>query len=312
MIFTPPSCSSSTRRINPAKGVRNGRLFHCLGFCVHSSLRSGRRRFAAALLWAIVLLLAASPAPADDCALNHADATVSVSQVIDGDTVRLKDRHLLRFMSINTPEIDHEHHTAEPLADAARAALEELIGPMRQLQVQYGRQQRYDRHGRLLAHVFTATGVNIQQQLLQRGLGFWIAVPPNLALMSCYHAAEQQARAAKRGVWSLAYYQPRTTAQLGDKERGFRLITGVVKRVGQSRKSVWLNLRDDGVRVSRKSKVALRISRDDLHYFYKADFSKTDFAQWQGRQVTARGWMYPYKGQLIMRIKHPAALEWAQ
>ena len=262
------------------------------------------------LVWGMLWLSASGAAQAevvDNCGLKHPDAKVKVSQVIDGDTVRLTDRQLLRFMSINTPEIDHKHHTAEPMADAAREALAELIGPGRQLLVQYGRHQRYDRHGRLLAHVFTADGVNIQQRLLQQGLGFWIAMPPNLALMTCYHKAEQAAQSAHRGVWSLDYYRPRTTSQLRDNERGFRFVTGVIARVGESRTSIWLNLHDTGSAVARKSRVALRISRDDLHYFKVSDFS-----QWQGRRVTARGWLYPYKGQLIIRIKHPAALEWMQ
>jgi micrococcal nuclease len=252
----------------------------------------------------ILWLLVSVQALADACALQHADATVTVSQVIDGDTVRLSDRRLLRFMSINTPEIDHKHHTAEPLAEAARKALDELIGPSRRLQVQFGR-ERLDRHGRLLAHVYTAAGVNIQQRLLQQGMGFWIVVPPNVALMSCYDAAEQQAQTARRGVWSLDYYKPRTTAQLTDHERGFRLITGVIEHVGQTRKSIWLDLGDEKGQKAKRSRVALRISRDDLHYF-----GDVDPVQWEGRRVIARGWMYPYKGQLIIRIKHPAALEW--
>lgn len=319
-----------------AKGVRIGRLFHCPAIYSYTfyscsstyssisglSLRGGSLRgespvcaslshtirkpaMFVALVWVLLSFLWLSPCYADNCELRHADATVRVTEVIDGDTVQLSDRQSLRFMSINTPEIDHKHHTAEPVAEAARAALDKLIGPSRKMKVQYGRHQRVDRHGRLLAHVFTQDGVNIQQQLLKQGMGFWIAMPPNLALMACYHDAEQAARNAHRGVWALDYYQPRSPTQLHDNERGFRFVRGVVGRIGESRRSIWLNLHDAGAPVRRKARVALRISRDDLHYF-----KTTNFKQWLGKSIVARGWMYPYKGQLIIRIKHPAALDW--
>ena len=105
----------------------------------------------------------------DACNARHIDETVSVTKVFDGDTLRLADKRVLRFIGINTPEIDHKHGQTEPLAETARDELIRLIGRKKQVNIQYGSEQK-DRHGRLLVHVFAIDGTNIQQSLLRQGL----------------------------------------------------------------------------------------------------------------------------------------------
>ena len=107
----------------------------------------------------------------DACNARHIDETVSVTKVFDGDTLRLADKRVLRFIGINTPEIDHKHGQTEPLAETARDELIRLIGRKKQVNIQYGSEQK-DRHGRLLVHVFAIDGTNIQQSLLRQGLSF--------------------------------------------------------------------------------------------------------------------------------------------
>lgn len=252
-------------------------------------------------------MLAAVPVLADNCAAHHIDKTVTVTQVVDGDTVRLADRQLVRFIGINSPEIDHQHGQSEPFAEAARDQLKKIIGKDTTLLLQFG-EEKTDRHGRWLAHIFTPDGTNVQQQLLQQGLAFQIVVPPNLFGLDCYRRAEQTAQAKKRGVWSHKQFLPRTAAELTDSEHGFRFVTGTIGHIGESRKSVWLNLVDadtgSGPGRHKSTKVALRISRAHLHYFRDMDVLK-----WQGRRVTARGWIYPHKGEQVMSVKHPAALQ---
>lgn len=258
------------------------------------------------------------------CSPLRVDETALVKTVVDGDTVRLTNNRLVRLIGINTPEIDHEHHRSEPGAETAREALVKLIGPSRRIKIQYG-QEREDRHGRLLAHLFTQAGANIQQQLLQQGLGFWIAVPPNVYAIECYRAAESKARTQTIGIWNERYYSPKSIASLDQDARGFVVISAYIQRVGQGRKNIWLNLGDtltdkrdhpSAQGVARQSKVALRIYRSDLHYFQ--DLIKdgvADLSNWQGRRVTVRGWIYPdlhsrqRPPQLVMQVKHPAALE---
>lgn len=273
-----------------------------------------------------MLMIAASVcltiAVADDqCHSSHIDETVSVKSVIDGDTVRLSNGKLVRFIGINAPEIDHEGGQSQPLAISARDAVSKLIGPERRIAIQYG-EERQDRHGRLLAHLYTLDGVNIQQQLLRQGLAFWIVVPPNIAAMECYRAAEIAARKQQAGLWRERYFSVKSIASLDQHTRGFVMLSGVIHRVGHGKNNIWLNLTDDTKNTSARQglpygKFALRIHRSDLHYFQ--DMMKdgvSDLSNWQGKRVTARGWIYADRHnskaaqpQLLMQVKHPAALE---
>jgi endonuclease YncB( thermonuclease family) len=74
-----------------------------------------------------VLALFVSPVWAVECRADRIDETVSVSQVVDGDTLRLKDGRLIRFIGINTPELARKEKPAEPLAKKARKVLQSLL-----------------------------------------------------------------------------------------------------------------------------------------------------------------------------------------
>ena len=220
---------------------------------------------------------------------------VNIKKVIDGDTVRLKDGRLVRFIGINTPEIDHETGHSEPFAEKAREYLQTLIDAQQgSILLQYD-SEREDRHGRQLAHVFTLDGKNIQANMLAEGLGVWITVPPNLQYLECYRRHEHKARQNKAGVWSAQFREPRKNTSLSRQDRGFQWIRGTVTRIGRGKKYTWINLGE---------KVAARVHKDDLQYFQ----DKT-FAALENKTITVRGWLYPYKNQLVMRLRHPASME---
>ncbi|WP_455204231.1 thermonuclease family protein [Kaarinaea lacus] len=238
-------------------------------------------------------------AKASRCETPRFDEIVTVRQAIDGDTLRLSDNRLLRLIGVNTPEIDHQNNIAEPLGFESRAWLRQWLQQNQyRIGVVYGAEAK-DRHGRLLAHIYTldaaASTVNAQQALLQQGLAFWIVVPPNLKHMDCYRDAEQYAQQRGIGVWGEGFYEPKNVDDWHALKTGFQLIKGKVVRVGHSKKSLWLNFNDH---------VAFRIDNDDLHRFDTAGL-----AHMEGRQVVARGWIYARKDKLVMRIKHPSAIQ---
>ncbi len=71
-------------------------------------------------------------------------------------------------------------------------------------------------------------------------------------------------------------------------------MRGRVEKVGDSGKSIWLNL-------SRR--MALRIDKRDLDHFQS--YSPRAL---KGRRLEAHGMVRPWRGQLRMRIRHPSAL----
>lgn len=233
------------------------------------------------------------PLQAQQCLPFQVDEWVEVAHVYDGDTVKLNDGRKLRFIGINSPEIGYDGEPSEPLANEARQALIDLLADNKRLALRFGA-ERKDRHGRLLAHVFLPDQRNVQLLLLRRGLAASVAVGQNLANIDCYLAAERQA--GRQGVWRLPRFQGLATTSLPAGTKGFQVIQGKVVRVGESRKSYWLNF---------AGKVAARIDKSDLGVFE----NRLHLPGLQGKTIKLRGWLYPYKGQTQLRVYHPALIE---
>lgn len=235
------------------------------------------------------------PAVARDsnCAPRQFDDQVTVRYVYDGDTVQLDDGRRVRFIGINTPEREHDDRPAEAYAERARQRLVQWQQASNQWQLVYDK-DRHDRYGRVLAHVFDRQGRNITQQLLREGAGQLLVIPPNLKYLDCYRRAQQAARLNHSGLWALPEYQPLAVQQLQAFARGYHIVTGKLSRIGESRSSLWLNL---------GRSFALRIKKTELSYFDRQALEKQ-----VGETISAQGWIYQYRGQLRMRLRHPAAL----
>ncbi len=229
------------------------------------------------------------------CNTNHFDLSAKVKSIHDGDTIRLETDEKLRLIGINTPELGHDGQKPQPYSWEAKKQLTQLLHQHNnQVKLRYDVQKK-DKYYRLLAHLYLNNGVSISEWLLEKGLATVLTVPPNIWQLSCYKAAEKRAQVAKLGIWSLPSYQPIESSTLKNAQRGFRLIRGKVVRIGHSKKSVWLNL---------TGKMALRIDRKDLSYFQQMNPETLI-----GKTIISRGWLYSYKGELRMQIRHPAALE---
>ncbi len=243
----------------------------------------------------------AAQAEQPNCAVGTVTETVTVSQVVDGDTLRLRDGRLVRLIGINTPEIGREGRPSQPLAKAARKALQTLLGKTATVNLRFDREKR-DRYGRLLAHVYLLDGTSVEAALLTAGLAAHIVVPPNVMQLECYQTAENSARKTGKGVWQHVY-RPVPVKEISPNTRGFRIIRGRVLQVGESRRSVWLNFQprpDQGPREG----VAVRIARTDLEWFGDGQLHSL-----RGKNIIVRGWLSPYKKQLVMQLRHPASME---
>lgn len=231
--------------------------------------------------------------PGFACPLDQPDETVAVEYVYDGDTVKLEDGRKIRFIGINTPEINHDGGQSDPFAHAARKRLQQLIDGNRLL-LRYDR-ERHDRYGRLLAHPYLPDGRSLSRILLEEGLGATVIIPPNLWQSHCYLVHESKAREVKKGIWSAAGGLSKGSTELLRGDGGFTLLRGKVEEVDESRSSLWLEL---------EGNVALRIPKQDLHYF-----SSYDPKGLAGKTVEARGWLTFHRGKWRMSVRHPAALQ---
>jgi endonuclease YncB( thermonuclease family) len=242
-----------------------------------------------ALIWSLTSNAIAS------CELYKGGQAQEVVHVYDGDTVKLADGRKVRLIGLNTPEIGRDGKQDEPGAKQAQRHLaSKLRASGHQVYMLTGAQQT-DRYGRQLAHLYDRDGNNLSESLLKDGLGYVITIPPNLRNISCYQAAESQARNARRGLWRSASV-PLEADKLSGKEEGFHLIRGRIGRIGKSRKSLWLNLVEGP---------ALRIDWHDWRAFETLE--PDDLS---GKRLEVRGWLYRRKGQQRMQVRHPSAIKW--
>jgi micrococcal nuclease len=269
--------------------------------------RHGRALFA--LRWAVAALaLLAAPLwaqapwapvelPPSCVSPDEHHGTARVAHVFDGDTVRLADDTRVRLIGLDTPEFHHRDpdRDAEPLAREAREALESLLAAHGYQVILVYDRERHDRYRRTLAHLFTPDGQSITALMLVQGHATRLTIPPNEWHLDCFRDAERSAAATRLGIWSLPDYRLYDAPDLPRNAEGFRRVEGRVVRIGESARSVWVNLEGD---------VALRIDHADMHHFPGLDVRALE-----DRRVRARGYVYNHRGQPRIRLRHPADLE---
>jgi len=198
---------------------------------------------------------------------------VAVQRVVDGDTLRLSDGRNVRMIGLNTPELGKQGRSDEPFAVVARKRLEALVAASDgRVGLVPGKESK-DHYGRTLAHVYGADGANLEAQMLAEGLGFQVAVAPNVDLVACQQAAERNARQAGLGVWRQS---PVLKAEQISTS-GFAVLSGRVSKVQRNRGGVWIELQDS---------VVLRVAPNLL-----ARFDVNSLESLKGKQIEARGWV---------------------
>ncbi|NBA97247.1 thermonuclease family protein [Pseudomonas sp. R5(2019)] len=198
---------------------------------------------------------------------------VQVRQVVDGDTLRLQDGRSVRLIGVNAPEIGRKGRTTEPFAEAARQRLQALVDASNgRIGLMPGAEAK-DHYGRTLAHAFGSNGDNFESRLLADGLGYLVAVAPNVDLVNCQQQAEQSARQAGVGLWR----NPQVMEAGQVKQSGFALISGRVSDIQRNRGGIWIEL--DGSLVLR---VAPQLS---------GKFADLPLDRLKGQRVEARGWI---------------------
>ncbi|VVN17458.1 hypothetical protein PS619_04142 [Pseudomonas fluorescens] len=199
--------------------------------------------------------------------------SVTVQRVVDGDTLRLSDGRSVRMIGLNTPELGRQGRSDEPFAVAARKRLQALVDASGgRVGLRPGKQAK-DHYGRTLAHIYSASGTNLEAQMLADGLGFQVAVAPNVDLVACHQAAERSARNTGLGLWRQS---PVLKAEQIQRS-GFAVISGRVSKVQRNRGGIWIELQDA---------LVLRVAPNLVGQFDNARLQAL-----KGKQIEARGWI---------------------
>lgn len=128
-----------------------------------------------------------------------AQEAVKVRWVNDGDTIVLADGRHVRYIGINTPEIEHEHQKAEPYGYQAKKYNEKLVFS-KTVRLQFDK-ERLDRFGRLLAYVFLPDGTFINQAMVAQGYAYLLPQKPNIKYAKILLQTQREAMSAKKGMW---------------------------------------------------------------------------------------------------------------
>lgn len=122
-----------------------------------------------------------------------------VTEVVDGDTIRLQTGEVVRYIGIDTPETKHPDKPVECFGKEATQKNIELV---------LGRNVRLvkdvsdvDRYGRLLRYVYVGD-LFINKELVEQGFAYSAAFPPDISHQDVFDAAQKDAQADNLGLWN--------------------------------------------------------------------------------------------------------------
>ena len=136
-----------------------------------------------------------------------------VAYVYDGDTIKLDNGEKVRFIGIDAPEahendkllkdVRHRHSNGQvQLAmgrEASRFARSLLAS--QQVRLEFDVEKR-DKYGRLLAYLYLPDGTFVNEKIIRQGYAYPLTIPPNVRHAREFKQWFDEAREAKRGLWS--------------------------------------------------------------------------------------------------------------
>ena len=253
-------------------------------------------------VWVVVALLSAQAFAAPPDALPDGGGG-NVVAVMDGDSLRLENTKTdVRMLAIQAPKLPkgRKGFTPWPEGAGAQAALTALVKGHK-VTLRLGTTPR-DRNGRILAHVVRDDGLWLQEELLREG---WVRVytfPDNRQFAAELLKAEQEARAAHRGIWADAVYAVRSADPVAlAKDIGtFQIVEGRVVTTSKVRGRVYLNFGEDF-----RTDFTATIPPDVVPLFTKAKLNPLTL---KDRVVRVHGYVRSYNGPVI-DLSHPEQIE---
>ncbi|MDR3518426.1 MAG: thermonuclease family protein [Azospirillaceae bacterium] len=227
-----------------------------------------------------------------------------VNAVPDGDTVVLSDGRLIRLAGIEAPQRGRRPPggaDAQPFAAEAQAVLDTTVRGRHV--VPWFDRERTDRWGRVVADLQLDDGSWLADVILAAGAARVVPTAESRsgaarARLRAMIAVEAAARAARRGLWAVDFYQVRSPDNPGPPG-SFQLIEGRVTDIA-TRRGQWslrLGIGDAGVVVGLTASVrrALRAVGRDA-------------AALLGQRVRLRGWVVD-RGVPTIEIAVPEQIE---
>ena len=125
---------------------------------------------------------------------------VYIERIIDGDTVKTAAGDSIRFLGVDTPEIDWENNESEFYAQKARDFTAANLKD-KNVTLKYDT-EREDDYGRVLAYIYLENGELFNIKLLNSGYAHLMTVAPNTKYLDNFTNEVVKSRAEGSGIWS--------------------------------------------------------------------------------------------------------------
>lgn len=232
------------------------------------------------------------------CSSSYDYSHIKVEEVIDGDTVRLENGQLLRYIGVDTPEVRiRENNTwsykPQPFALEAKEFNKKLLEG-KYVRVEFD-VDKYDSYGRLLGYVFLGN-IFVNAKLLEEGYAVLYSRPPNIKYVKKFIKLQEQARREKKGLWGA--YEVIGAEEAYKFINQIRTVRGKVLRTYKSARCVFLNFGQDW-----RKDFTVVIFNDSLKYFKEKGIDPVVF--YKGKTVEVSGRIREYNGpEIVVNFPH--------
>jgi micrococcal nuclease len=180
-----------------------------------------------------------------------------IARITDGDLLGLDTGLRVRLAEIEAPSPGYDGREDEPFAREARAMLEtSSLG--REARLWYGGLSRDD-YGRALAHVIardeTGADLWLNGLMVRQGAARVRTWPDNARRAARLLALEEEARAAKRGLWSLDHWRVRQLDDLAGVP-AYAILEGALTEIGHVAGDGVAHLSPAGIRLDIGERLA--------------------------------------------------------
>jgi endonuclease YncB( thermonuclease family) len=127
---------------------------------------------------------------------------VRVTDVVDGDTIKVSTGQTLRLIGVDTPETVDPRKPVQCFGREASARAHALLDGTR-VRLEYDPTQgRLDKYGRTLAYVWMADGRLYNETIIAEGYAHEYTYDIPYRYRDAFRAAQRSARLHNRGLWS--------------------------------------------------------------------------------------------------------------
>ena len=159
-----------------------------------------QKRLISALIALIVFLLL-QISPTQKSIKNNIDNnTCIVKRVIDGDTIELENKQIVRYIGVDSPELHHPKKSVECFASAAAEFNKKLVeGKTVRLEKDVSETDKYKR---LLRYVWIDDSKMINEIMVREGYAYAATFPPDVKYAETFRQLQQEAMNNKKGLWN--------------------------------------------------------------------------------------------------------------